>query len=88
MVGRRAARRLSTVSRTSATQTSPNPIQRDGGMASWVTQTPIENWMQGVRYWIRPIMLNGMRPDAAANSNSGTAVIAPARVRATVSPGP
>ena len=60
------------------------PAKRAGGIGSSTTQTPITNWIIGVRYWRRPIVLSGMRLAAAPNMSSGTAVITPVPMSSAV----
>ena len=53
------------------------PTQRAGGIVSPSTTTPMANWMIGVRYCNRPIIVRGNRLAAAPKSSSGIAVITP-----------
>ena len=69
--------RVSAVSTTSATQTSPKPVQRAADMRSPSSSTPHSSCSVGVRYCRSPTVLSGSRRAAAAKSSSGTTVATP-----------
>ena len=79
---------VSTVKMTSATHTSPKPIQRPAGMSSWNHSTPRANWMIGARYCSSPSATSGTRIAAAPNRISGIAVTMPVVVNSSAWPVP
>ena len=79
---------VSTVKMTSATHTSPKPIQRPAGMSSWKSSTPSANWMTGARYCSSPSATSGTRIAAAPKNISGMAVTMPVVVNSSACPAP
>src|SRR5690606_38154094 len=84
----RAARIMSIVSSTSASQTRQKPILRPVGIGSCNRKTPVRNCSTGVRYCVRPSATRGRRRAAAANSSSGTAVTTPVAIMSARCTGP
>ncbi|MCB5283615.1 hypothetical protein BJQ89_03384 [Arthrobacter sp. ES1] len=79
---------MSTVSTSSASHTTPKPIQRSVVMGSWNTASATMNCSTGAKYCSRPMVVIGRRLAEAPKNSNGTAVMMPEAARSQKCPDP